>query len=240
MTVIEISAMTEGNKKILYALFDLDGTLLDTKEGIVSAVTQTIKEYRYDVPDLSILEGMIGPPIQISFQKLFDLSIEDAMKMANSFRNIYTKDEYLLKATPYDGILNLFQDLSDAGIGIGIATYKREDYAMRLLREKGFTKYTHFIFGSDFEGRLKKEDIIKKCLDTMKCYDYMTACYIGDGDSDGIGANSIGLKFIGVTYGFGFKSYKDAAKYNPIGIAEKCEEIGALIFNGGIHDEVTY
>lgn len=212
-----------------YAIFDLDGTLLDTREGVITAAVKAMEDRNLVIPDQTTLEGLIGPPMQWSFKTLFNLSDEEAMDMANCFREYYKTDEFLFKADPYDGIYELFNSLCADGVNVGIATYKREDYAKRLLIEKGFNKYTKYMYGSDFEGKLKKDDIIHICLNDMGCADYSKAVYIGDGKSDGKGANTVGINFIAVTYGFGFKKIEDAAEYNPIGVTNTCDGIRSII-----------
>lgn len=211
--------------KYEYAIFDLDGTILDTSEGIILAITQTMKEYKRQIPEQKILESFIGPPIQNSFQKLYGLSNAESMKMANVFRNHYMLDDFLLKAVPYDGIYDLMDMLVSAGVKIGIATYKREDYAKRLLCVKGFDHYTKHMYGSDFEGRLKKEDIIRNCLEKMNCNDYSKAVYIGDSKGDADAAIEVGIDFIAVTYGFGFKEKNENCLKNAAHICESCKEI---------------
>lgn len=215
-----------------YVIFDLDGTLLDTHEGVISAAVQTIKEYGKAVPSNEVLEGLIGPPIQVSFQQLFDLSDDMSMRMANRFRDIYKTDEFLFRAAPYQGIYELMRGLNAEHIKIGIATYKREDYAKRLLCKKGFDKYTKFIYGSDLEGKLKKQDIIRTCLNDIGCADYTKAVYIGDGKSDGKSANVVGVNFIAVLYGFGFKKDEDAQCYNPYGVVNNSYELIDILKGG--------
>ena len=212
-----------------YCLFDLDGTLLDTRDGVIAAAVKAMHDFNKDIPDEGILESLIGPPMQVSFKNLFGLTDDMSMKMANVFRDYYKTDEFLFRAVPYDGIYRTFEELISCGIKIGIATYKREDYAKRLLCEKGFDKYTNHMYGSDFDGKLKKSDIIRLCLDRMGCQDYSRAVYIGDGVSDGKGANDVGIKFIAVTYGFGFKKAEEAKEYNPCGVIEHCEEMLGFI-----------
>ena len=212
--------------KYEYVIFDLDGTLLDTQEGVILAAIHTMNKYGRMIPDLKTLESLIGPPIQVSFQNLYSLSNKDAMEMANVFRDVYMTDEFLFRATPYNGIYELMKALIKAEIKVGIATYKREDYAKKLLCEKGFDRYTKYMYGSDFEGKLKKQDIIRICLGDMGCTDYSKAVYIGDSKSDGKGANDVGMNFIAVTYGFGFKTVEEALEYNPISVVGSC--IGLL------------
>lgn len=217
--------MIDTTNNFLYAVFDLDGTLLDTREGVIAAAAQTIKEYHHTIPDPKTMQKLIGPPIQDSFQELYNLSGEEAMEMANAFRELYKTDEFLFRAIPYDGIYDLMDMLTRAGIKIGIATYKREDYAKRLLCQKGFNIYTNDIYGSDYEGKLRKEDIIRRCLHAMVCTDFHRAVYIGDGKSDAKSANAVGMNFIAVTYGFDFKSVEDVGQYLPYAVAYDCHEL---------------
>lgn len=212
-----------------YAIFDLDGTLLDTREGVIAAVAFAMEKYGKPIPNHSILESLIGPPIQDSFQKLYNLSFNEAMEMANVFRDAYKNDDFLFKAVPYEGIYELMDLLIDSGVEIGIVTYKREDYAKRLLLKKQFDRYTEYMYGSDFKGKKKKYDIILYCLRKMGCDNNSRAVYIGDGDGDGIAANKAGINFIAVNYGFGFKKAHDADDYLPIGTANTCKDIYELI-----------
>jgi len=208
-----------------YILFDLDGTLMDTSKGIIEAIVYTMKKYGKEVPNESDLRTFIGPPMQKSLQMLYNLSDEKAMEMANVFRDVYKTDEYLFQAVPYEGIYDLFDSLKKNEKKTGIATYKREDYAKHLLIEKQFDKYTSWIYGSDFDGKLTKSDIIRTCLKNMGCVDFSEAVYIGDGDSDGKNANEVGMDFIAVTYGFGFKNVDDAVQYKPVAVVNSCKEL---------------
>ncbi len=211
-----------------YVAFDLDGTLLDTRKGIISAVIRTLKKWKMSIPDQQTLENIIGPPMQLSLKTIYNLSDDKAMEIANCFREEYTKEEFLFDATPYDGIFDLLQELISKKINIGIATYKREDYAKKLLHWFGFDKFTQHIFGSDFDGKLKKHDIIRLCLESMGCNDYSNSVYVGDGNSDGKGANILGMKFIAVTYGFGFKPNTEI-EYPNIGIANTPSDIISIL-----------
>lgn len=216
-------------RRFEYVIFDLDGTLLDTREGIINAAVYIMKKYGMPIPTRNVLEGIIGPPIQESFRNLFDLSSEEAVEMANAFRKVYISEDYLLKAVPYEGIFDLFDSLKKSGVKTGVATYKREDLAKQLIYKKGFEKYTEYIYGSDYKGKLKKSDIILKCLDNIGCKDYSRAVYIGDGKSDGVAAITAGIAFLAVTYGFGFKTIEDTFEFDPIGVADSCPRIRELL-----------
>lgn len=217
------------------AVFDVDGTLLDTSEGVIESVKYTIKKHNLKELDEATLSTFIGPPIQDSFARVYGLEGEVLQELATTFRNQY-KDVDLLKAVPYDGIYDLIQSLLDAGIKVAIATYKRQDYATAIMEHFGFEKYTDIIYGADHENKLKKRDIIEMALKDSGVTDYKEAVMIGDSDNDAIGAEGIGTEFIGVTYGFGFKNAEDVNKYKNIGVANTCAEVAPIIIGGQDED----
>lgn len=206
------------SKKYKAVVFDVDGTLLDTTEGIAAAVEYAIAEAGLTPLTPQEIRTFIGPPIQQSFHRTYGIEDEKLQELVTSFRNRYKESE-LLKAQPYEGIYETLSSLQNAGIKIAVATYKRQDYAEILLKHFGFDQYTNIIYGADHANKLKKADIIRKCLKDMKC-DVATTVMIGDSSYDALGAAQAGMDFIGVTYGFGFCSQADVMKYNAAGSAD--------------------
>lgn len=206
-------------KKYEIAVFDVDGTLLDTTEGILASVKYTINEMGFAPLSDKQLLTFIGPPIQESFAKAYHLEGDILQTLATCFRNRY-KDYELFKAVPYNGIYDVFDELSRKGVKLAVATYKRQDYAESILKHFHFDRYTNILYGADHENKLKKVDIIKKCMDDMGVHDYSRAVMIGDSSHDATGAKKIGMDFIGVTYGFGYISASEVIKDGAIGVAD--------------------
>lgn len=206
------------NQHFDLVIFDVDGTLLDTSEGLKSSVNYTIEKHGLAPLNDEILDSFIGPPIQDSFSKAYGLEGNILQELATTFRDRY-KEYDLLRAKPYAGIYEVFEKLSKKGIRLAIATYKRQDYALSILKHFGFDRFTDIMYGADHENKLKKQDIIEKCLKDAEVSDYSRAVMVGDSDNDAIGAVNIGTKFIGVTYGYGFKNVKDVEKYPSVGVA---------------------
>lgn len=206
------------------AVFDVDGTLLDTTEGVLASVEHAIRTFGYPMPSPEVLRTFIGPPIQDSFAKTYQLEKAQADAMAAEFRQCY-KGENLTKAKPYEGIYELMDELVKRGVKIAVATYKRQDYAEAILKYFGFDKYSNILYGSDFEGKLKKMDIIQKCMVDLGSTDYRNAVMIGDSWHDANGAEQIGVDFIGVTYGFDFRNEEDVRNCTCIGSADTPMEI---------------
>lgn len=206
------------------AVFDVDGTLLDTTEGVVAAVKHTIELKGLKALSNDELVTFIGPPIQDSFARVYGLEGEVLQELATIFRDFY-KGPDLLKAKPYEGIYQLCDELVKKGVKIAVATYKREDYALDILKHFGFDRYTKVMYGADHENKLKKVDIIEKCLKALGVTEYKKAIMIGDSWHDANGAQQIGIDFAGVTYGFGYKSKKDVEKGYSVGAADSPIEL---------------
>lgn len=205
-------------------IFDVDGTILDTSEGVISAIKHTIAEMGVDMLSDEALAGFIGPPIQDSFAKAYGIDGDILQDIASVFRSYY-KEVDLFKAAPYEGIYEVFRELMKRKIMIGIATYKREDYAITLLKHFGFDRYTGNMHGGDHENKLKKKDIIELCILESGITDKNKIVMIGDTNHDAIGAELVGIDFIGVTFGFGFKSEEDMAEVKHVGYLAKAAEI---------------
>ena len=199
---------------------------MDTSEGILSSVRYAIQIAGYSALSEERIKQFIGPPIQNSFQKEFGLSLEEANELASIFRNRY-KNVDLLKAIPYDGIFDTLSILKNNGYLLGVATYKREDYAMRLLRNFGFLEYFDVVYGSDFDGKLKKSDIIEKCISALHITNRDRVVFVGDTEGDLKSAVSTGIHFIAATYGFGFKGEEQDKVYD---IIRKPKELVSVCF----------
>lgn len=189
-------------------IFDVDGTLLDTSEGLIAAVEYTIEKCGLHKLDIEVIKQFIGPPIRESFQKVYQLDDTKAKEITDIFRIRY-KDYDLLKAKPYPDIYRVFETVNRLNMKSSIATYKRQDYALNIIEHFGFNKYTDIIYGADEDNKLKKKDIIELCIRAAGVNNYGRVLMIGDSDNDYIGAKTLGIDFLGVTYGFGFKSKEE-------------------------------
>lgn len=189
-------------------LFDLDGTILNTAPGILKSIEYVIE--KMELPPLTDAEkaGMIGPPIEKSFQKVYKISEKLAKEAAKVFREVY-QNRFLFEAEEYLHIRDFISLLKENGILVAIATYKRDRYAQKLFSHFGLTDQCDFCLGSDDNGILTKKDIIEICLEHLGCSDRTEALLIGDTIHDYIGAQEAGIDFWGVTYGFGLKTPED-------------------------------
>lgn len=216
------------DKKIKAVLWDMDGTLCNTKPGIEKAVQEAlVLRGLPPVPDNRIDE-FIGPPIQLSFRDVCGLPEEEAVKTADTFREIYRTKGYVELSDPYPGLLSTLRKLHDEGYLLAVCTLKKQDMAERIVRKYGMGELFGSIVGTDARDNIKKHDTIN--MTTRKFgIDNKEAVLIGDTDFDSLGAEKAGCLFIGVTYGFGFVNRKEVDAYPNIGTAEKAEDVYDLV-----------
>ena len=205
-------------------VWDVDGTLLNTSEGIIASAKYTIDRFGLEIPGKDVMKTYIGPPIQDSFARTLPIDVQMARSMADVFRERY-KSEDLLKAFPYDGVIGLLRDLQAKGIKQAVATYKRQDYAERIVEHFGLSCYMDAVCGSDFEGTLNKADIIGNAIAAVGIHDKKRIVMIGDTGNDSLGAAKMGVDFIGVSYGFGVWDDADDA----VRLAADVKEIRSIL-----------
>lgn len=214
---------------IKFVSFDLDGTLLDTSEGIVQSVKYTVEQMGLNLPEGMDMGFFIGPPIQMSLQKCFDLDVETAQKGADIFRAYY-KSETLYMAKPYDGVFELLEELRKRNLKIGVATYKREDYALDILRHFHIADYCDVMCGADNNNVLTKSDIIRNSYQGVGALPKETI-YVGDTEHDAKGAYEAGVPFVAVTWGCGFSNDKANCEYTIKQLIEHPLDLIAMIDN---------
>lgn len=182
-------------------IWDIDGTLLNTEEGLVAAYQYTIEKLKLPHKTAEEIKGFIGPVPQVVFQEKFMMNSKDAQAAADIFRNRYKNFE-LFRAVPYAGIMEVLRKIKSAGIKQAVATNKRQDYAVDICRYFGIDDYCHPILGPDNVNTKTKSDFIKECVSRLGVE---KAVMIGDTNGDKNAAEEAESDFLGVNYGFGFK-----------------------------------
>lgn len=210
-------------------LFDLDGTLLNTTEGVLESALYAAQKLGYPELPYETMLTFVGPPIQQSFMKWYGCTAEKAQEAANVFRSYY-KENALFKAELYPGIIDLLNELKLRGIKIGVATYKREDYAISILEHFGIAPFCQTMHGADNFNKLTKADIVNICIQELSSQKDGVVL-IGDTEHDAKGAAEAGIPFFGVTFGFGFHSPQDIDVYPNIGYADNAKDIIKVIDN---------
>lgn len=215
-------------KKWKAVVFDNDGTLLNNVEGDINSVKYTIEKLGYEPLSEELLHTFTGPPVKMRMQEIYDLSEAEAMNAMQVFREHYEKYD-LLKSRVYPGIKEILQYLRKREIKIAVATNKRTDMAQKVLAYCGLANEIEVISGSDREGKMTKTQILKSALTAIGVTELSDAVMVGDSSNDAVAAREVGLDFIGLTYGFGFKTEEDVKKFPYVAAASGVAELYELI-----------
>ncbi len=203
-------------------IFDLDGTLLDTSEGVKKSVCYVIDYLGLAKLDDSELNSFIGPPIYESLRNRYSLEEVTVNFATELFREVY-RTKYLFQAVVYDGIPELLSYLKDKEYLLGVATNKRYDYVDPLLEKYKLLSFFDDVQGTDFENTLKKPAVIRNCMNNLGVGQSDYTCMIGDTLQDFNGAMSVGIDFLGVRYGFGFS--RESKNNSDIRLVETVNDI---------------
>ena len=134
-------------------LFDLDGTLTDSQEGILKSIKFALEHFGYDVPDEETLQLFLGPPLVDAFQEHCGMTFEQAEETYFKFRERYgTIGKF--ENTVYPNIVDLLAKCKTEQYTIALATAKPEHYAKDILDHFELTPYFDVIVGANYESGL--------------------------------------------------------------------------------------
>jgi len=183
-------------------IFDLDGTLADTSEGILSSVRWVMQELHYPEPDESQMSQFIGPPIGSVFANMYKLSQKEGDAAGELFRFHYGNNS-LFRAQLYPKVEQTLERLLQQNFILAVSTFKQEDHAIQLLKYFGIDRYFKTISGGTRGIYENKTAITLRCLEQIN--ETPSQCIlIGDTDSDFIAAKNLGIDLYGASWGFGF------------------------------------
>ena len=186
-----------------FAIFDLDGTLVDSQVGIIESFRATLLEYGTIATDVE-LRSLIGPPLDESFEKL-GFRGDQLDEVVNRYRYYYAKSG-VYGCELYPGIVEMLKKLSSRGVRLGVATAKRIDFSVQILNDLGVAEYFEKVSGANINGTLtSKKDIVAEVLEHFEPGDVRDVWMVGDREMDVTASLFHGLVPIGVLWGYGTK-----------------------------------
>lgn len=209
--------------KFKLAIFDLDGTLMNTSAGIFASANAAVVKLGLPAEtDITQLSKFIGPPIVQCFVNTYNLDEELIPQAVSYYRDEYdTKGQY--NAEPYPSVKDTLSKLREQGYLLAVGTLKHEHLAQNMMAHFGFDPFFDSIRGADMESKLSKADIVKKVLEDL-AIEASDAVLIGDTIHDQNGAKEAGVSFIAVDYGFGFPKGQKSED-NILYVASKAEDL---------------
>ncbi|MEY2718653.1 MAG: hypothetical protein RLZZ273_19 [Bacteroidota bacterium] len=184
-------------------LFDLDGTLIDSRRGIVHSLRLALEDSNMSVADDHDFTWCLGA----SLWKIFEhyLQTTDRLRLEHAvatYRHIY-RDGPMFEYDIYDGVVEMLSRLSASGARISVATAKAHEYAREVIEASSLRQFIHHVYGSELDGtNVEKRDLIRHILaqEQASAHDVVM---VGDRHHDIDGARANGVANIGVLYGYG-------------------------------------
>ena len=202
-------------------IFDMDGTLIDSKKDITISVNH-IRNMHYDLPPLS--EEFIVEAINMEVRNLPELFYgtkmyekKDMLAFEEHYTTQCTQNPYL-----YEGILETLSRLSQEGVKMSVATNAPTPFATYMLRHLGVEELFDVIIGADKVSHSKPSP--EMLLHILKHYEYEshrdTAWMIGDNSKDMLSAKNAGIDSFFATWGFSPHGEHDKLLRHPKEILE--------------------
>ncbi len=186
-------------------LFDLDGTIINSEEGITKCVQYALKAYGVDEPDLKKLLCFIGPPLDPVFREQYGMTEEEAWQAVQKYRERFDV-KGIFECCLYDGVAEVIRSLKEKGYVLALASSKPELACRRILEHFGLLLYFDEVVGATLDGSIStKEEVLEELGRRMEHMQITKEemCLIGDTKYDAAGAKAFGIRCIGVDYGFG-------------------------------------
>ena len=205
-------------------LFDLDGTLTESGEGIINCVQYALEKLGKKEEHPENLRVFIGPPLMEQFMKYADVDETEARRAVEYYRERYAV-KGIFENRPYDGVENLLRELKGRGYILAVASSKPEYYVTKILDYFNLSSYFEVVVGSEMNGaRTSKTEVIEEALKRLNMSDRRKeVLMVGDKEHDVLGARAAGLACVAVGYGYGTKEELTAAQ--PLKIVASIEEL---------------
>lgn len=210
-------------------LFDLDGTLTDSKIGITKSVQYALSRLGIKEPHLDNLTPFIGPPLLNSFRQIYHFSPTQAQQAVEYYREYFTKSG-MYENLIYEGIPWLLQAINGQSKKLVVATSKPTVFAEEIIRYFGIEQFFEHVIGSNLDGtRSNKDEIIQHAIGYYSDLPKTDFVMVGDREHDIIGANANGIDSIGVLYGYG--SRDELTKARATYVADAVQEVFDILSN---------
>ena len=209
-------------------LFDLDGTLTASGEGIMRSVAHAFKRMGMPVPSMEELRKFVGPPMIDLFMSDYGMTREEAFQGLAFYRERYTTIG-LFENAVYPGVIEMLTALREQGVKVGVASSKPEPFIHTILEHFELEPLFDEVVGATLdEKRAAKADVIREALVRLGLEEHPErALMVGDTEHDVTGARTAGLSCVAVTYGYGNDEATRTAE--PLAIFDTVEELAAYL-----------
>ena len=215
--------------KFDYVIFDFDGTVVDTGEGIIKSLQYSFEQMGHEVPDMSDLRRFIGPPIYYSYTHFYGVSDEQVGMYIKKYRERYTQ-KGIYECELYEGMIDLIKNLKSNGVKVAIASSKPLRLIYNVADFLEITDLFDAIVGVkiDDSNHSTKTGLINEAMNLLNATDKEKVLMVGDRMFDLDGAAGAGVKSCGALWGYGDE--EEFKEHNATFIVSSPKEIEKLVF----------
>ena len=192
-------------------LLDLDGTLIDSYPGIFASCLATLRALGHEPDETLDIRRIIGAPLEDVMQILLRSYGDDRVDEAvSAYRRHYGESGYL-GSVPYPGIGKSLEAMKRTGLRIYLATSKRATFASCILDHLKFAEYFDAIHGSVPSGELDHKPELLAHILSKHGLSPSQSMMVGDRRHDISGAHAVGMRGLGVLWGYGSRDKLETA-----------------------------
>lgn len=214
--------------KYSHILFDLDGTLIDSKETIRRSFEYALNKMNVSNLEITDVNALIGPPMLTTLQEVFGFTLSEAQKGYQYYLEEYVDNGQMFHAKIYEGVRETVHALCELGCFLGVATTKNEINARKIIESQDLDIEIHHVYGTYNDGtRSNKKQIITDLLNDCNLTNRSEVLMVGDRHFDIIGAQEVGIDSVGVLYGCG--SAEELQEAGPTYLISSIDELLAIV-----------
>lgn len=215
--------MNKLRKKYKHIIFDFDGTINDTSEGIYATFTAVLNHFGIDASGMD-LSPHIGPPLTFSYTHL--VGKERCAEAVALHRKTFVDINAVALSKPYEGAIELLDKVSSCGkYTLSVASCKYQPHLIKSLEIFGIDKYFDYVYAQT-EARQYKAEVLNALI-TENGMERSECLLIGDTLNDIDGANANGIDVVAVTYGFGKRD--ELERSSAVALADSPAEVARLL-----------
>jgi phosphoglycolate phosphatase len=192
-------------------LLDLDGTLIDSYPGILASCLAALRALGHEPDETLDIRSTIGPPLEDIMQILLQSYGDDRVGEAVAAYRQHYGESGLLGSVPYPGIGKSLEEMKRSGLRIYLATSKRAIFASRILDHLKFATYFDGIYGSVPSGELDHKPELLAHILSKHSLSPSHSLMVGDRRYDISGAHTVGMRGLGVLWGYGTRDELETA-----------------------------
>jgi phosphoglycolate phosphatase len=202
--------------RFAHVFFDLDGTIIDPRDGIVGSFQYALNELGEPPRAAASLERFIGPPLSEAFGDLLATEDPDRIQRAIAVYRLRFGRTGIFESRVYDEMGDLLRTLSATGCGLWVVTTKPGVYAEKIIHYHGLRGYFRAVYGAELNGDRSDKAVLIRHVLQNEGLSAREVLMVGDRSRDVVGARANAVASVAVRWGYGSAEELESARPDAI------------------------